>query len=200
MNNPVNKTGIFGGAFSPPHAGHIRLAEEAAKYLKLRKLLIVPTFVSPHKDSPAVSFGDRMEMCRLAFSDIPNTEICDIESSLGGKSFTINTIRELKSLYPDETFYLIIGGDMLFGFEKWYKYESILKEVKVCAAARDGDSYADMLTYAAEIGRVKVMPIRAVEISSTALRRKIAAGEDVSGLIKPSVMEYIKEHGLYSGE
>lgn len=191
------KTGIFGGAFNPVHNGHVRLAEEAVKQLKLKKLLIIPTFDSPHKQTALADFDDRAEMCRRAFGHIPGAEVSDIERRLGGVSFTINTIRELKRTCPNEQFYLLIGGDMLFYFEKWYKYESILNETKVCAVARDNDSFVDMMEYANELGKVRVLPTKAVEVSSTEIREKAAAGESISSLVPPSVAEYIAEKGLY---
>lgn len=192
------KAGIFGGAFNPVHIGHVRLAEQAVKQLKLKKLLIIPTFDSPHKDTALAPFEDRMELCRLAFGHIEGAEVCGIERELGGKSFTINTIRALKSRYPDYMFHLLIGGDMLFSFEQWFKYESILKEVKVCAVARENDSLSDMMEYANELGRVKVLPTPTVELSSTEIRAKIAAGEDITGLVPAPAAEYIAQRGLYS--
>lgn len=197
-NDGIKKTGIFGGAFNPVHNGHVRLAEEAVKQLKLRRLLIIPTYVSPHKNTELAPFEDRAEMCRRAFGHIPAAEISDIEMRLGGTSYTINTVRALKELYPDEQFFLIIGGDMLFSFEKWYKYESLLKETKVCAAARDDDSLVDMMEYANEIGRVKVLPTRAVTMSSTEVRAAVAAGEDISAMVPEGTAEYIREKGLYA--
>lgn len=179
------------------HNGHVRLAEEAVKQLKLRKLLIIPTYVSPHKHMELLPYEDRAEMCRRAFGHIPGAEVSDIEVRLGGTSYSINTIRALKELYPDESFFLLIGGDMLFSFEKWYRYESILKEVKVCAAARDGDSLADMMEYANELGRIKVLPTQVVEMSSTEVREKAAAGGDISGMVPQGVADYIREKGLY---
>ena len=192
------KTGIFGGAFNPVHKGHVRLAEEAVKQLKLKRLLIIPTYDSPHKETKLIPFEDRAEMCRRAFSHIEGAEISDIEVQLGGKSFTINTIRELKSRYPNEQFFLLIGGDMLFSFDQWYKYESILKETKVCAIARDNDSLVDMMEFANEMGRIKVLPTKAIEISSTEIRSKVSIGEDISELVPESVAEYISDKKLYS--
>ena len=197
MSDNVKKTGIFGGAFNPVHNGHVRLAEEAVKQLKLRRLLIIPTYVSPHKHTELLPYEDRAEMCRRAFGHIPGAEVSDIEVRLGGTSYSINTIRALKELYPDENFFLLIGGDMLFSFDKWYRYESILKEVKVCAAARDGDSLADMMEYANELGRIKVLPTQVVEMSSTEVREKAAAGWDISAMVPAGVAEYIREKGLY---
>ncbi len=191
------KTGIFGGAFDPPHNGHIRLAEEAAQQLKLKRLLIIPTYNAPHKDTAAASFDERMAMCTLAFGHIEGAEICDIERELGGTSYTINTVRALKKLYPDSAFYLLIGGDMLFGFTKWFRYEALLNETKVCAVARDNDSFIDMMEFANEIGKVKVLPTRAVEVSSTEIRAGLRSGGDVSQLMPESVIGYIGAHGLY---
>jgi len=194
----LTKTGIFGGAFNPVHNGHVRLAEEAVKQLKLKKLLIIPTFDSPHKDTKLAPFEDRMEMCRLAFSHIEGAEVCDIERRLGGKSFTINTVRALRNELPDAQFYLLIGGDMLFYFDQWYKYESLLKETKVCAVARDDDSLVDMMEFANEMGRIKVLPTQAVEISSTEIREKLKNSADISGLVPKAAAEYIAAKKLYS--
>jgi len=192
------KTGIFGGAFNPVHNGHVRLAEEAVKQLKLKKLLIIPTYDSPHKQTKLAPFDDRAEMCRRAFSHIEGAEICDIERRLGGKSFTINTVRALRDELPDAQFFLLIGGDMLFSFDQWYKYESLLKETKVCAVARDNDSFVDMMEFANEMGRVRVLPTKAVEVSSTDIRAKVAKGESITELVPAAVAEYISQSGLYS--
>ena len=194
------KTGIFGGAFNPPHTGHINLAKEAIEQLKLRKLLIIPTFESPHKATKLAPFEERAEMCWRAFSGISDkceVEICEIERKLGGISYTINTLRALKKRYTDARFFLLIGGDMLFSFTEWYKYESILKECEVCAAARGGDNFSEMLEYATEVGHIKVLPTNVVDISSTEIREKIQKGEDTSAWINEDVRGYIEEKGLY---
>ncbi|MBD5130083.1 MAG: nicotinate (nicotinamide) nucleotide adenylyltransferase [Ruminococcaceae bacterium] len=196
------KTGIFGGAFNPVHNGHVNLAKEAIEQLKLRKLLIVPTFESPHKATRLLPFDVRAEMCGRAFegiSDKCEVTVSGIEREMGGVSYTINTIRELAKRSHDEQFYLLIGGDMLFSFREWYKYESILKESKVCAVARGGDNFTDMLEFAAEMGRVKVLPTNIVDVSSTEVRRKIAEGKDISELVPQSIAEYIAENDLYRG-
>lgn len=199
MSDNVKKTGVFGGAFNPVHNGHVRLAEEAVKQLKLRRLLIIPTYVSPHKHTELLPFEDRAEMCRRAFGHIPGAEVSNIEVRLGGTSYSINTVRALKEMYPDEQLFLLIGGDMLFSFDKWYKYESLLKETKVCAVARDDDSLVDMMEYANEIGRVKVLPTQAVTMSSTQVRETIANGGDISEMVPAGVAEFIREKGLYGG-
>ena len=204
MANREIKTGIFGGAFNPPHNGHVNLAREAVEQLNLRRLIVIPTFESPHKETRLLPFEQRAEMCRRAFMPLDGTgkcgckvEVSDIEREMGGVSYTINTIRELGNRHPDERFYLLVGGDMLFSFREWFKYESILKESTVCAVARGGDNYTDMLEFANQIGRVKVIPTAIVDVSSTQIREGIAAGRDMLELVPQSVAEYIAENGLY---
>ncbi len=194
----MNKVGIFGGAFNPIHNGHTALARAAFKELKLNEMLIIPTGNSPHKENSEVAFSDRMEMCKIAFANDKGFAVSDIEKKLGGKSYTINTVRALKEIYPKNTeFYLIIGGDMLFYFENWYRHEALLKECRVVAAARENDSYVDMYEYANELGRVKVLNLPVTEVSSTEIREKLEKGEDVSDLVDPGVLEYINSRGLY---
>lgn len=196
----IIKTGIFGGAFNPVHNGHVNVAREAISQLKLRKLIIIPTFESPHKNTRLAPFDDRAEMCRLAFLGISEKceiSVSDIERQMGGVSYTINTLRELKRRYPDNQFFLLIGGDMLFSFREWFKYESILKECKVCAVARGGDNLTDMMEFANEIGRVKVLPAKIVDVSSTEIRERIAKSEDIGELVPEKIAGYISEHGLY---
>lgn len=193
------KIGIFGGAFNPIHKGHVNMANEAFADLKLDKMLIIPTGNPPHKNCPEVSFEDRMEMCRLAFNENAKFEISDIEGKSSKKSYTINTVRALKKKYPENTmFYLLIGGDMLFYFEKWYRYEALLGECKVVAVARENSEYSDMVEYASEIGRIKVLNLSVTEVSSTEIREKIFTGSDVSGLVPEKVLEYIEEKKLYN--
>ena len=193
----MKRVGIFGGAFDPPHIGHIRLAQQCRERLGLEELLIVPSFHSPHKPSPNTDFEHRLEMCKRAFQGKIYT-VSDIERQIGGEGYTINTLRKIKENYPHGTkFFLIIGGDMLFYFDNWFRYESILKECNVVAAAREEDSYADLTEKAAELGHVKVLNLPVTEISSTEIRNKLKSGEDTSELLTPETAEYIAENKLY---
>lgn len=193
----MKRVGIFGGAFDPPHIGHVRLAQQCRERLGLEELLIVPSFHSPHKPSPNTDFEHRLEMCKRAFRG-KIYHVSDIERQIGGEGYTINTLRRIKESYPHGTkFFLIIGGDMLFYFDKWYRYESILKECSVVAAAREEDSYADLTEKAAELGHVKVLNLPVTEISSTVIRDRLKSGGDTSELLTPEVADYIAEHDLY---
>ena len=193
----MKRVGIFGGAFDPPHIGHVRLAEQCRERLGLEELLIVPTFHSPHKPNPNTDFDHRLEMCRRAFQG-KLYNVSDIERQIGGEGYTINTLRKIKESYPKGTkFFLIIGGDMLFYFDKWFRYESILKECNVVAAAREEDSYADLTEKAAELGHVKVLNLPVTEVSSTEIREKLKSGGDIAELLTQDVSDYIKQNNLY---
>ncbi len=194
----MSKVGIFGGSFDPVHIGHTELAVQAAKELKLSETIVIPAFHSPLKPKCSATFAQRFEMVRLAFEGIPGFAVSDIEKKLGGKSFTINTIRALKEIYPKKTeFYLIIGGDQLFTIEKWFRYEAILKEVHVAAVTREGISYTDMVEYANEIGRIKVLDLPVPDISSTQIRSELSHGGSAEGLLCPAVLGYIRKEGIY---
>lgn len=194
----MNKVGIFGGAFNPIHNGHTALVRAASEALKLRETLIIPTAVSPHKKREGASFEERMEMCGIVFGGEAGYTVSDIEQKLGAPNYTIHTVRALKDIYPKDTeFYLILGGDMLFYFEHWYRNEALRKECRVVAAARENDSYTDLVEYANELGRVKVLNLPVIEVSSSEIREKIRRGESTAGLLDGRVRAYIDERGLY---
>lgn len=196
----MSKVGILGGTFDPIHTGHVMLAETAAKELKLAETLIIPAAEPPHKEGCTAPFTDRFAMAERAFAGRTGFTVSDIENKLGGRSFTINTVRALKEIYPKKTeFYLIIGGDQLFTIEKWFRYEALLKECHITAVTRGDISYTDMQEYANELGRVKVINAVIPDISSAEIREKLKNGEDIKGLVPDAVREYIEAGGLYRG-
>ncbi|MCL1823236.1 MAG: nicotinate (nicotinamide) nucleotide adenylyltransferase [Oscillospiraceae bacterium] len=193
------KIGIFGGSFNPPHNGHINIAVQAKEHLSLDKMLIMPTKTSPHKGTSAVGFNSREYMCRLAFEGLSGFEVTDIENKLTGKSYTINSLHLLKGIYPKNTeFYLLIGADMLFHFDRWNSYETILNECHVIAAAREPGQFTNMYEYATEIGKIKVLNLEVKQVSSSEVREKISKDQDVSELVPQKVFNYIKQKRFYS--
>ena len=191
------KTGIFGGTFNPPHKGHTRLAEKAAELLGLDRMIIIPSCIPPHKiPSKLASGNDRMEMCRLAF-ERDFYEISSMELDRGDKSYTVETLRELKKLYPDDEFYFIIGSDMLATFTQWYCWEEILTLAHICAASREEGFEPDLSVYTPEQReKIVILDIEPFEVSSTQLRR-IVAGEGETDLLDEKVRQYIEENDLY---
>lgn len=194
---------IFGGSFNPPHKAHLRIAEEFSEKLSLDKMLIIPTFAAPHKDSAAyASASDRLNMCRMLFSDDRFT-VSDIEIKREGKSYTIDTLEALNKEYPGARFYLIIGSDMLLSFHRWVRYKDILSKCTLCVMTReDGVSYDNMLSYAENTLGLKgedivISHTGAYEMSSTSVREAIKENSDTSLYLTDEIKDYIKEKGLY---
>ena len=190
------KIGVFGGTFNPPHNGHIRLAKAAADELKLDKLLVIPSCIPPHKIAAKLADGqERLEMCRLAFGGDPRFEVSPMELERGSRSYTVETLRELKALYPDSELYFIVGSDMLESFDKWYLWQEILSLSVLCAASREEGYNPDLSRFGKLAERIKIITLDPLEVSSTQIRN--SAGEVSPELLDPKVAAYIREHGLY---
>lgn len=190
------KIGVFGGTFNPPHNGHIRLAKAAADELKLDKLLVIPSCIPPHKIAAKLADGqERLEMCRLAFGCDPRFEVSPMELERGSRSYTVETLRELKALYPDSELYFIVGSDMLESFDKWYLWQEILSLSVLCAASREEGYSPDLSRFGKLAERIKIITLDPLEVSSTQIRN--SAGEISPELLDPKVAAYIREHGLY---
>lgn len=190
------KIGVFGGTFNPPHNGHVRLAKAAADELKLDKLLVIPSCIPPHKIAAKLADGqERLEMCRLAFGCDPRFEVSPMELERGSRSYTVETLRELKALYPDSELYFIVGSDMLESFDKWYLWQEILSLSVLCAASREEGYSPDLSRFGKLAERIKIITLDPLEASSTQIRN--SAGEVSSELLDPKVAAYIREHGLY---
>ncbi len=197
------RIGIFGGTFSPPHKGHIHAAESAAKQLCLDELLLIPTACPPHKEMDKGAPGPelRLEMLRLAAEALPFARVSDLEIRRGGKSYTVDTVRQLRGEYPDAELFLLMGGDMILSFEKWFCFQEILKEVTLAPFARTAEEAERVRAFGEELAArygAKVAPVRndAVEISSTALRELFPRREGLNYVQEP-VYAFIVKNGLY---
>lgn len=182
-------TVIFGGAFNPPHKAHIELVSVVAKRQDVEKILIIPTFLSPHKDAANTSFFDRLNMCKAAFFKIPKVEICDIEKSLSGKSYTYNTLLALKNK-GEKDLALMIGADMAESFNTWYNYEELLKLCKLLVYKRGGK--LDLTVLKNANADFEVIDYNPLDISSSEYRDTKNAE-----LLTDDVLDYIKSHSLY---
>lgn len=196
------RLGIFGGAFNPVHNGHINLAKSYLSSLALDKLLIIPTANPPHRS--AVGFAgeeDRLNMLSLAFAGIEKIELSDIEFKRNGKSYTYDTVKELRKTYTNDEIFLIIGEDQFLNFESWYRYKELLDEVVLCTAARERDTQKALAEHAQRLLGSKygyyIADFDPIVVSSSELREKLKAGEDVSAYLPAEVYNYIKDKGLY---
>ena len=189
--------GIFGGAFDPPHNGHVYLAEAALRQLPLRRLLLLPTGNSPHKRNRS-SLKERTELVRRAFCD-ERMEICELEGKRNGKSYTFLTVSELKKRFPEEELILILGGDSLRDFHKWVKPDEILRSCTLAAMERAGADSEEIFSAQEKRFGISILRLQgnAPKISSTEIRVRIAFGRDVSEEVPEKVLCYIREYGMY---
>ena len=195
------RLGIYGGTFSPPHKGHIEAAEAFMREMKLDELLIIPTFLPPHKEAgDGATPTDRLNMCRIAFSHIPNTYISDMEIKRGGKSYTYLTLEELS--HPDTDIFFLVGTDMILTFDLWKRYEYIFSLATICYARRESDSENDV-KIDEKVGQYEKLGAKIVkinhkvhEISSTDVR-SLADARELSLYVTRDVCEYIFAHSLY---
>ena len=197
------RIGIFGGSFNPVHLGHRRLADEMIKTAELDKMLIIPAGIPPHKSAVGlVDEEHRIQMCRLAFND-KKYIISDIEFQRDGKSYTVDTVAEIRKLYPNDELFLVIGSDMLLSFHRWYRYEDILKEVTLCVATRENEISVDELmkysedTLKLQKSEIIISPVEPFVCSSTQIRSEINQGQSVDSLMDKDVYDYIMQNGIY---
>lgn len=195
------KIGVFGGAFNPVHNGHVNLAQKFTDFLDLEKMIVVPTSNPPHRVcSDFAPAKARIDMLNAAFSGNDKIIVSDIEFRRNTKSYTYDTIIELKKLFPAAEFYLIVGQDQFLKFTEWYNYSSLLNEVVLCTAARERDSRDQLYAFAREHlngARVFIAEFEPVVVSSSEIRDKIKKNIDISGLVPKGVLDYINEKGLY---
>jgi len=193
--------GIYGGSFDPIHRGHVEAASAVRAARGLAVVFLVPAAVPPHKAGGcAASFADRVAMARLAVAGRPGLEVLDVEGRRAGRSYTVDTLAELAERHPGADFDLLVGADMLEDLPRWHRAADLVAGVTVAAFARPGcdlEGAEGAFLRAFPAGRLVRVPIPAVEASSTALRRDLAAGAPVGDRLPPPVLRFIREKGLY---
>lgn len=198
----MTDTVIYGGTFNPVHNAHYELMRILANDSFTDRLLVIPTFVPPHKDFECtVDNIHRLNMCKIATKGISNAFVSDIEMKRGGKSYTVDTICELKSQYPDKTFSVACGGDMLITLDTWKNYPELIKTAGITAVFRKGTDRNEFDRYVKKIiadgGRVNVIDCDLPDIASKRLRRMIKSGDDIKELVPCEIYEYIVKNNLY---
>ena len=206
------KIGIYGGTFNPPHLGHVTAARAVFELLKLDKLLIVPDGQPPHKDLPAGSPTpqQRLTLTRLAAEDTglgDRVEVLDLELRREGRSYTADTLADLRRLYPEDELWLLMGTDMFLTLHRWRQPERILSLAGIAAFGRtEADTeelFAQQRDYLYKTypqARLFTLTIPGVvDISSTALREKLSRGEGANYL-PPAVYGTILRERLYGTE
>lgn len=197
------RVGILGGTFNPPHIGHMLCAQEALWELRLDRVLLIPVHTPPHKEAPEdPGVEHRVELCRRAATGDPRVEVSRVEADRPGPSYTVDTLRGLHESAPTHNqLTFIVGGDQAHGLPNWREPEALLELAELAVAERAGVGRADIvealsgLSGAAE--RVRFFTMPRVDVSSSLVRRRVAAGRPIRWLVPDGVAEYIESAGLY---
>ena len=198
----MERIGIYGGTYSPPHIGHLKAAEYAIEALGLDRLLLIPTGVSPHKAmSAGATSADRLEMLRLSAANMEKAQVSDIEIRRQGSSYTVDTLRAIREENPGAELVLLMGTDMFVSFLNWREPESILSLATLAVFCRGERGERERIEAQKENLEAMGAKIRLVEnpvnaISSTDLRRMLVFG-CADPFLMPGVGDYIREKGLY---
>jgi nicotinate-nucleotide adenylyltransferase len=187
------RLGIYGGAFDPPHLGHLVAASDACDVLGLDRLLWVPSAVHPLKPvrtPPAL----RLEMVRAAIAGDPRFAADDLELRRAGASYTVDTLRELRAREPGAELFFLTGADNLADLPRWREPDEIARLATLAVVSRAGDTLPADPAYPA----VPVAVTR-LDVSSTEVRRRVAAGKSIRYLVPDAVRAVIEREGLYGG-
>jgi len=193
-------SGLLGGAFDPPHNGHVALARAAILELRLDELVVVPTGKPQHKEveTPATV---RLRLARLAFTGIPAVVVSDHEVASDEPSYTLDTVRWARTRWGEVVF--VVGADEFADFLLWREPDAILEEARLAVATRPGfprERLEPVLAALRRPERVSFFPIEPLPISSREIRRRVAEGRPVDGLVPEAVAVVMRDLGLYRGQ
>ena len=195
------KLGLLGGTFNPPHLGHLVCAQEACAQLGLDAVVFIPVYSPPHKeveDEPGVDV--RVELARLATAGEKRFSVSRVEADVPGRSYTVDTLRGLHESSPADELTFIMGGDMAYSLPTWHEPEAVLELATLGVAEREGVGRADItdhLSGLAGADRIRFFDMPRIDISSSQIRRRVAAGQPLRYLVPDAVAEYIVSEGLY---
>jgi nicotinate-nucleotide adenylyltransferase len=195
---PGPSIGVFGGSFDPWHVGHRAIAEAALKAVS--RLLVVVAARPPHKAGARepTPFHHRVALARLGVEGLPRTEVLELEGRREGPSYTVDTLEQLRRLYPPGTvFHLILGADSYQELPMWHDWEGILERADLLVAARPGADLEPPPEFEGRNAPVVRLDVSPHPVSSTEVRSRIARGKGPGDLISPAVAAYVRDHALY---
>lgn len=198
------RIGVFGGTFDPPHVGHLLVASDALEQLGLDRLVFVPAATQPLKGTARTPPEERLALVRRLLGEDPRFLVDPIEIDRGGLSYTVDTLHVLGARWPGADLYLLAGADVLATFHQWRAPERIreLATLVVLTRAADGArGGAGSVPFATPPGfpggAPVFLPTRRVDVSSTEVRARLAAGRSIRGFVPESVADHIRSAGLY---
>ncbi len=194
------RIGVFGGTFDPVHFGHLLPVEAAAMKFQLRRVFYVPARLSPHKgDTKPTDARHRVAMLALALEGRPDWSIDLEELDREPPSYTIDTLRAVAARHPDDELWLLMGTDILAGFDRWREPEAILSIARIAAFQREPFAGANVRVPVVPglADRLSVFDAGSVKISATDVRNALAEGRSIGGKVPGPVAEYMTKQGLY---
>ncbi len=211
----AERLAIFGGTFDPIHLAHLRAAQEVAEQLDFSGVVFMPSAEPPHHKTVGAGAQDRLAMVRLAVESNPLFRASDLEARRGGPSYTLHTLNEIKAAHPEADLYFLIGADAFFHVHTWHKPMEVFKLADFVIMDRPGTPRGDILDYLrrnldpgfapAKGGWVRGpyghgamrLQTRLLDISSSDIKRRVAAGLSIAYLVPPAVADYIRDMKLY---
>jgi len=200
---------LFGGTFDPVHLGHTIVAREAVEYIGAERTIFIPAKLSPLKGSlPKANDMDRFRMLSLAIAGEDFFEVSDCELKRSVPSYTLDTVRQFQSKYGGGTsVYWLLGADGIDELAHWHEIVELIDECNLAAMYRAGCERPDFRKFEPLWGRGRIeklrqniIPTPLVDISSTKVRNRLASGQNVTQMLHPAVLSYIREHGLYGSK
>jgi nicotinate-nucleotide adenylyltransferase len=195
------RVGILGGAFNPPHVGHLVCAQEAVVQLELDRVTFVPTARPAHREIEADPGAEvRADLCEAAIADDERFELSRIELEREGPSYTVDTLREMHEAAPDDDLFLILGGDQAAALRSWHEPEEVLDLAVVATVERVGFTRS---TITISLGglkgaeRLRFLDMPVMQVSSSSIRRRVAEGKPIRYLVPDAVARFIQEQALY---
>jgi nicotinate-nucleotide adenylyltransferase len=194
--------GVLGGAFNPPHVGHLALAQEAHARLGLDQVLLVPMAQAPHREvEPEPGPAVRLRLCELAVAGDSRLEASPLEVDRGGRSYTVDTLRALRDRAPADELVLVLGADAAAGLPQWREPDELLKLAGVAVASREGverSRVREALEGLPGSDAVEFFELPRLDVSSSLVRQRAGEGLPIRYLVPDAVAEEIAERGLYS--
>ncbi|GAC1329321.1 MAG: nicotinate-nucleotide adenylyltransferase [Candidatus Dormibacteria bacterium] len=188
-------TGVLGGTFDPFHAGHLAVARQCRELLGLEEVLLVPSFQPPHRPAPVAGPEDRLVMTRLGAAGVEGLTVDDLEVRRGGVSYAVETLRDLAQRRPGAKWVLLLGEDAAAEFSTWRAPDEIQRLARLVVFNRAGSP--PPAGSAPHPGAAQRLVVDSPAVSATEVRRRLAAGLPVDGMVAPSVLDRIRSQRLY---
>ncbi|MDO4878029.1 MAG: nicotinate-nucleotide adenylyltransferase [Neisseria sp.] len=203
----MRRIGLFGGTFDPVHKGHTHIARAFADELDLDCVIFLPAGDPYHKAGTQTPAKHRLAMAELAAAADPRFAVSDCDMVREGATYTFDTVQVFRQQFPAAELWWLLGMDSLLRLHTWYKWQTLVRQTNIAAAAREGGSLAQAprelqgwLGPALQNGSLRLLDAPLSDISSSDIRNRLRNGQDVAGLLDEGVWHYIRRHGLYGAD